>query len=601
MSINTIAQINHFLSPCNITDEFLTLRKRILYAFDKEIERLLDANKCQKYLISGFIKEEETNSDISVYYKNVPRQVVNFYSYNSNKLCVFYIYGFLVEGEIESLTEQEIKITVQRSELEMLRSNHVDVNKEIKNGILFVDKSDFFIMHLYWFIRRNLRAINPIFDALRKNVTPIYTGIEVHPFNEINAAQHAAVMKAIEQRVSFLWGPPGTGKTNTLAVLVANLIRSGKRVLIAAPSNTAVDQLLEATCCLLDTFNYDRNKVVRLGSTKNDRLKCFTKSFLFSGVNVLNLNKFNYRINWNNYINRCCLCASTIFSLTLLGNNAIGYFDFVIVDEVSMANVPSLMVPASFSRNVVVFGGDSMQLPPPIPYNPKDQDRWFCDSIFEKAGIVNYNDPMVAFLDTQYRMQGEIGELVSQVFYKGHLKNGTVAIPRNEKFPSRILFVNTAGCVSNLSGVINYGEEKTRYNENHAKIILYTVQFSLQSGFKESEIGVICPYNAQVDLVSSYLRKAGINEVKVSTVHLFQGQEMKQIIVDLTDDDVKPTQLTADQRLINVAISRAKEQLILVGNLDYLLNRKFFSESEVNIFRMILNHATVLPESFFSQ
>ena len=89
--------------------------------------------------------------------------------------------------------------------------------------------------------------------------------------------------------------------------------------------------------------------------------------------------------------------------------------------------------------------------------------------------------------------------------------------------------------------------------------------------------------------------------MQVSTVHSFQGQERKQIIVDFTDDDIKPTQLTADQRLINVAISRAKEQLILVGNKGYLSNEQFFTQDKIKTFAKMLGFSIVVLGSFFQK
>jgi len=122
----------------------------------------------------------------------------------------------------------------------------------------------------------------------------------------------------------------------------------------------------------------------------------------------------------------------------------------------------------------------------------------------------------------------------------------------------------------------------------------------LRRGVKPSDIGIIAPYNAQVVQILQILRQVSreheidLNDVKVSTVHSFQGQEKRVIVVDFTDDNIEPSHLTAKWQLINVALSRAKEQLIIVGNREYLMNKEYFSDEEVEIFKRLLNHARVL-------
>jgi superfamily I DNA and/or RNA helicase len=85
-----------------------------------------------------------------------------------------------------------------------------------------------------------------------------------------------------------------------------------------------------------------------------------------------------------------------------------------------------------------------------------------------------------------------------------------------------------------------------------------------------------------------------LGKVKVSTVHSFQGQERRVIVVDFTDDNVAPTYLTAKWQLINVALSRAKEQLIIVGNREYLMNKEYFDNGEIETFERLLSHARIL-------
>ncbi len=122
----------------------------------------------------------------------------------------------------------------------------------------------------------------------------------------------------------------------------------------------------------------------------------------------------------------------------------------------------------------------------------------------------------------------------------------------------------------------------------------------LKHGVKPSDVGIIAPYNAQVVKILQKVRefshpeRLNMLDLKVSTIHSFQGQERRVIIVDFSDDNIKPTHLTAKWELINVALSRAKEQLTMIGNRDYLLNDTYFSTEETGVFQRMLNKARIL-------
>ena len=245
------------------------------------------------------------------------------------------------------------------------------------------------------------------------------------------------------------------------------------------------------------------------------------------------------------------------------------------------------------------------------------------------AGIVDRHDARVAFLDTQYRMQKEIGDLVSDLFYDSELKTGTDPLPTLPDFDSRVVFVQSAGRVEIADDAVTGVEEQRRFNDAHASTVAEYVASLLGAGVPAGEIGVITPYNAQLVTVVEKLRatigddgggliRSGEEDwdggdpadrrrgrrhgaalraagtIKVSTIHSFQGQERRAIVVDFTDDNVRPSPLTARRELVNVALSRAKEQLVLVGNRHYLTNEQFSKPSEVEMFGKMLEHSVVL-------
>jgi len=277
-----------------------------------------------------------------------------------------------------------------------------------------------------------------------------------------------------------------------------------------------------------------------------------------------------------------------------------GQFDYVIADEVSMANIPSIAVASCFGKTGMVVGGDPFQLPPIYPEDAEEPNEWFRANVFEKAGVRHRSDPRAAFLDTQYRMQAEIGDLVSRMFYAGELKTGTSVSQPLEGFGGRVVFINSPGRVEMAGGNYFDTEEQRRFNETHAQSAGRAVRVALRYGVRASDIGVIAPYNAQVVKILEKLRDIRRKEdittegLKVSTIHSFQGQERRVIVIDFTDDNVRPTALTAKWELINVALSRAKDQLILIGNRDYLLNENYFSSEEIEVFRKMLAGARIL-------
>jgi superfamily I DNA and/or RNA helicase len=197
-------------------------------------------------------------------------------------------------------------------------------------------------------------------------------------------------------------------------------------------------------------------------------------------------------------------------------------------------------------------------------------------------------------------MQKEIGDLVSKMFYDGALKTGTLPLPLLGDFGSRVIFIHCPGRVEMIGSTYLDIEEQRRYNEVHAESAARVAIMELKRYFKPSEIGIIAPYNAQVVKILQKLRELShheqlnVRELKVSTVHSFQGQERRVVIVDFSDDNIKPTRLTAKWELINVALSRAKEQLLMIGNRDYLLNDAFFSGDEIAIFRRMLNESQII-------
>jgi DNA replication ATP-dependent helicase Dna2 len=305
-------------------------------------------------------------------------------------------------------------------------------------------------------------------------------------------------------------------------------------------------------------------------------------------------------MRWSQHVADAQLVAANFAMLCYPGRAEPGEFDYAIADEVSMANIPSLVAASFFAKHGLVLGGDPHQLPPIYPEDAEEPNEYFRDNVFQKAGVEDPNDARAAFLDTQYRMQKEIGDLVSRMFYGGVLKTATRRCSGAAACGTRVAFIHSPGAVKTRRVSQADTDDDARFNDVHAESAASAVALLLAKGVGPADVGVIAPYNAQVVQIHRRVREASdvygvrTDGVKVSTVHRFQGQERRAMVVDFTDDNVKPTRLTSNRHLVNVALSRAKEQLVIIGNSEYLVSTEYFSADKVDMFKQLLEGCQIL-------
>lgn len=575
-------------------------------AVAQERQRLESQSNRPRYFLFGAQSIKESNLCVSVNYKYVPERAIKDAKHESDKETIFKIGDIYVKGLMSPATKG-VKVTIPYCNLAEFQIEITELKLIMSYGIYYVMDSRGFSDNLIYFLGTHDLDNNLILDALEKITLPSTVNAKISNFSDLNTSQNAAIAKAIDQKVTFIWGPPGTGKTTTMGALAATLVMNGYRVLLAAPSNSALDQLLFTTysrLCLLEQ-NYS---IARLGSEVDEKCFGFTKEAFRNGKFLTK--RAGNGFHWGEHIINSSLVAANFAQLASSYYDFIGEFDYVLADEVSMSSTPLLIVAAFYSKNAIVFGGDPRQLSPPFPEDAEVPNEWFRANIFEKASINDYLDPRVSFLDKQYRMQSEIGELVSKTFYDGQIKSGVTCPKEPNKLGSRIFFINSSGSVKTKLLGCNYIEDQMRHNETHAILSTKAIVIGLKNGFLASEIGVIAPYNAQIAKIKDMIYKMVIDgiitlteadDIKVSTIHSFQGQEKRMIIIDFTDSNIQPTPLTAKENLINVALSRAKDQLFIIGNKDYILNETYFTASEIKIFKQILMYSTIISESTLDQ
>lgn len=291
-------------------------------------------------------------------------------------------------------------------------------------------------------------------------------------------------------------------------------------------------------------------------------------------------------------------------------------FDYVIMDESSKATPAESLVPLSMGHNIIMIGDDK-QLPPVITREDAvkqdiknkledeglDIDKTYGVSLFEKIKKAfeqsDYNKRYVKMLDIQYRMPKQIGSLISEFFYDGKLKNpdfeGYDESKRhglNLKKQTSIVFLST----SSIKNCQDNGIKDNRQNQcnvNVVKELLTKLNTECSDNLKKEkpfEIGVIAGYRGQVTLLKQQIKLSEYSNfvldkkslIECNTVDKFQGAERDIIIYDIVRSSIGHDNIgfLADYRRINVALSRAKRLLFIIGDSEYILKRASFTPSE---------------------
>jgi len=577
------------------------IMNNIIEATKQERQRIEEPKNRSRYFIFGKIDERLGKNGYSVTFENVPDRVLRdaVWATQQGTPSLFKVGDVFIPGTME-ITSRGIHVSFSSDEINRLGIEARAIQRIAELGIDYVMDNRDLMDQLLAFLESRAHLDNSFLEALLEDVkpTPLKSIGKATAVTDLNPSQQLAVEKALAQKVTFFWGPPGTGKTKTMSTLAAALIKKKKRVLLTALSNMALDQLFLTTVERLERLKLDASGIslARLGSTMHERSQRYSRTAFTRSV--FGAKKAGMR--WSEHVRHASLVAGNFAMLTFPRAADPGKFDYVIADEVSMAGIPSLAAASFFATTGIVVGGDPLQLPPIYPEDTEEPNEWFRANVFEKAEIKGSTDPRAAFLNTQYRMQREIGDLVSEMFYKdmGGLKTGTDPSTAIGGFGGRVVFIDSPGAVVNMGASDIDTDEQRRFNEVHAETAVKAVLVALGQGVEPSDIGIIAPYNAQVVQILQKLQQASkaneLGKVKVSTVHSFQGQERRVMVVDFTDDDVAPTYLTAKWQLINVALSRAKDQLIIVGNREYLMNKEYFTNEEIETFERLLSHARIL-------
>ncbi len=446
--------------------------------------------------------------------------------------------------------------------------------------------------------------------------------IQNPPSSILNDSQNSSLRKVINtEDIAFIHGPPGTGKTTTLAQAIQFTVKEEQQVLVSAPSNAAVDLLVEKLSELglnvlrighparvteqtlsktLDARiaahpHYHELRVMRkkLEQVKSMAFK-YKRNFGFSEKEQRRLLLQEAKTlkadadTLEFYIVNDLLNKSEVICATLVGSSHPVLrgrkFKTVFIDEAGQALEPACWIPILRSRRVI-FAGDHLQLPPTIKSNEAAKGG-LSRTLFEKG--IEKHPTRATMLRVQYRMHQDIMKFSSHYFYKDELvAHESVWSERLRPDQAPVEFIDTAGC-----GYAEAQDPETlsRFNEEEAHLVIRQAEKLVESIGGEEwlhqniTMGIITPYRAQVDFLHKLAESSSVLEplhklITINTVDAFQGQERDVIVISFVrSNDKGEVGFLKDIRRTNVAMTRARKKLIMAGDSATLGAHPFYLE-----------------------
>lgn len=524
-----------------------------------------------------------------------------------------------VEGIISYQSGNRLKITLKTDELPdwssdgklgidlLFDNNSYD---EMKKAIKLASSVD--EKHESW----------PLVQILTGAKKPTFrSDLKPYSIQKLNESQQLAVQKILSaNELAIVHGPPGTGKTTTLVQAIKALIKQdGQQILVVAPSNTAVDLLSEKLADeglnVLRVGNPARVSEALMALTLDSKLaehkgmkeiKALKKQ-----ANEYKNMAHKYKRNFGKaekeqrkalfdeaykimkemekaeqYLIDQVLSNAQVIAATLVGSNHYTVrgmkFHTVVVDEAGQALEPACWIPVMKAQKMV-FAGDHCQLSPTIK-SSEAAKAGLSKTLFEKC--VALHPEAVVLLDKQYRMNEVIMGYPSSVFYQGKLK-AHPSVSNHLLYPEDqpLAFLDTAGCgfEERLEGTSTTNAEEAVFLLKHLTQLVNTLQTHYTDADFPS-IAIISPYKKQVYLIKDLLVNSPAltayqTKITANTIDSFQGQERDIVYISLTRSNPEGIiGFLSDIRRMNVAMTRARKKLVVIGDSATLSRHSFYSD-----------------------
>lgn len=438
-------------------------------------------------------------------------------------------------------------------------------------------------------------------DALGYEVTPDY----------LNHSQIAALNGCLAARyMSIIHGPPGTGKTTTLISVIRSLLKNEKRVLVCAPSNNAVDLLAQhldaAGVNVIRVGNVTRigddlghltliekarahpdwQHIKKVKIEADSMRKQAAKHKRRFGEQERKDRRHGYRqarelLFWardlEDKLVDSLLREAQVICSTLIGVShktlASLRFRTLVIDEASQALEPECWT-AMLRAERVILAGDHLQLSPTV----KSPDATMLG--LGETLLTRMTDKITHtyLLDTQYRMHDKILSFSNERFYEGRLHSDPANADRMlDGDDSPLCYIDTSGC-----GFDEIQNEKTLSRKNEGEYFILREHFVQHAErYEGATIGIISPYSEQVKHIRGMIEEDALMKthlIRVDSIDGFQGQERDVIYISLVrsnpDGEIG---FLADERRLNVAMTRARKKLVMIGDMSTLGSSKLFS------------------------
>ncbi|RPE12049.1 DUF2075 domain-containing protein [Chitinophaga lutea] len=522
-----------------------------------------------------------------------------------------------VEGVVTWQSGNRLKLTLKTDELpEWSRNGKLGID------LLFDDNS-------YDEMQNALKQAAAIYDKKEGHLARILTGEKTPTFNEtlapaafpnLNGSQQAAVNRILAaNELAIVHGPPGTGKTTTLVQAIKAIIRQEKQqVLVVAPSNAAVDLLSEK-------LSDEGLNVLRVGNPArvSDRLMSLTldaKMSTHPGTKEIKRLKkqaaefrdmaHKYKRNFGKaerdqrkalfdearnimksventeqYIIDDLVAKAQVITATLVGTNHYTVrnlrYKTLVIDEAGQALEPACWIPL-LKAEKVVLAGDHCQLSPTIK-SAEAARNGLANTLLEKTAALHPQS--VVLLEEQYRMHEMIMGYSSSVFYQSRLTaHASVAGHLLHPEDTPLAFVDTAGCGfdETTEGTSTTNPEEAAFLFKHLTQLVSELAPHYTAD-RFPDIGIISPYRQQIALLKEQLSHSPalqpyLHKISVNTIDSFQGQERDVVYISMTRSNPdNKIGFLADIRRMNVAMTRARKKLVVIGDSATLSQLPFYA------------------------
>ena len=433
----------------------------------------------------------------------------------------------------------------------------------------------------------------------------------------LNDSQKQAVLKALAAKdIALVHGPPGTGKTTALLEMVRQALSRKESVFVTAPSNTACDNVLERAVekglnavrlghparianhlrehtldfkLALHPLAKEIARVETLRATSLQRQRRYHERRspgrekeidLHQEISLLTQELKNLRKE----VFHLVMKEADVFIGTpaSVQDRSVRekVFDWVIMDEATQATEPMSWIPALRAKKFIM-AGDHFQLPPTVRSREAEQ-KGLGVTLFERLYKTLPTEYRM-LLERQYRMNEKIMGFSSRIFYEDLLVaddsvkyqtlSGLKGVKDSPETQEPLLFIDTAG--KGFEEKLETGSE-SRYNPEEAALVLDQLKKMLDLRVKRQDIAIICPCSAQVRLLTSQFVMPGL---EIDSVDGFQGREKELVIVSLVRSNLTgELGFLNDTRRMNVAMTRARRKLIVIGDSATLSSIPFYKQ-----------------------